>query len=125
MISATGSTRRAALLAQLLERRELGPVLGVDGGEVIARRDLAAAPGVSAAGIVRQSFRERRAIVKLGHFERRQRPVEDLDLVDQAVLEAAVAESLADRELVVPAAGDVLGQLSRGRPRSRPGGRRR
>ena len=39
------------------------------------------------------------------------RPVEDRELVDQAVLEAAVAEPLADGQLVAAAAGDVLGQL--------------
>ena len=49
--------------------------------------------------------------MELGHLERRQRPVEDRDLVDQAVLEASVAEPLADGQLVAAAAGDVLGQL--------------
>ena len=49
--------------------------------------------------------------MKLCHLDRRQRAVEDLDLVDQAVLEPAVAEPLADGEEVVAAAGDLLGEL--------------
>ncbi len=49
--------------------------------------------------------------MELGHLQRRQRAVEDLDLVDQPVLESTVAEPLADREVVVAPAGDVLGQM--------------
>ena len=62
------------------------------------------------SGSCARVFGQRGVIVELGHLDRRQRPVEDRDLVDQAVLEAAVAEPLADGELVATAAGDVLGQ---------------
>ena len=42
---------------------------------------------------------ERFAVVQIANFQRRERAVEDPQLVDLAVLEAAVAESLAEREM--------------------------
>ena len=87
----------APLLAQLLQRRQPRPVLGVDVGEVVGEQVLPLRGGerrgsrasVSASGL---------AVAELGDLERRQRPVEDRELVDQAVLEPAVAEPLADRQ---------------------------
>ena len=50
------------------------------------------------------------AIPEVGGLEWRDGPFENLDLVNLAVLETAVSKSLADSDVVVPAASDVLGQ---------------
>ena len=46
-----------------------------------------------------------------GCFQGSELTIEDLDLVDQAILEAAVAETLTDGEMIVASAGDVLRKL--------------
>ncbi len=51
------------------------------------------------------------SVMEPGDLQGRQGAVEDLDLVDQSVLEPAIPEPLADGDLVVAAAGDVLGQM--------------
>ena len=66
---------------------------------------------MSVAGSCGQGPGQRLAVAELGRLERRQRAVEDRELVDQAVLEATIAEPLADGQLVAASAGDVLGQL--------------
>ena len=57
-----------------------------------------------------QGFRQCAAVVKLSSLDRRQSPVKHRELIDQAVLEATVAKSLADGQLVTTSACDILGQ---------------
>ena len=53
---------------------------------------------------------DRSRLERLPHLERRKQPIENAEVVDQAVLEAAVAHPLADPNLFAPAAGDLAGE---------------
>ena len=61
----------------------------------------------------------------VGDLEGCQLTVEDLDLVNQPILETAVAEPLTDGELIVASAGDVLRKVVANDLARWRGGRRR
>ena len=97
------------MLPQVFECGQLLLVFGVDRGQVIGH-EIGAFRRRSGSRGSQEALRSAPSW-SWRDFEGCQRPVEDLDLINQTVLEPAVAEPLADRDLVVAAAGDGLGQV--------------
>ena len=84
-----------------------GSLLSSDGG-VECRCDIAAERlGVGPRG---DAARDRAGRERLADLQRRERPVEYAEIIHEAVLEAVVAHSLADRDRVSTAAGDLAGE---------------
>src|SRR5208337_3050578 len=81
----------AALTSKLFEIGQSRSVLGVEVGEEIREQALAQL-GSERGGVAQQGLAERRPVAKLSRLERGELPAEDVDLIDQSILEAPIAE---------------------------------